>query len=228
MEASVSSHERPDADLDAARGRVAAAAGRLAAAGLVVGTAGNLSERVGELVAITPTGARLADLRPQDVAVVDLDGTQVGGGLRPTSELDLHLGVYRRYGSGAVVHTHSPHATAVACAADALPLIHYAMLGLGGAVRVAPYRTFGTPELAEVTLEALADRTAALMAGHGAITHGPDLAAAEAATELLEWAAALYLRAATLGPPRTLSEQEAAAVRATVTARGYGAPQAAP
>ena len=77
-----------------------------------------------------------------------------------------------------MVHTHAPMATALSCAIDELPVVHYQMLMLGGPVRVAPYATFGTPELAEATLEALRDRTAALMANHGAITYGHDLDAA--------------------------------------------------
>src|SRR5207248_1733319 len=128
----------------------AAAAQRLAAEGLVIGTAGNVSERAGELVAVTPTGAMLADLRAEEVAVVDLEGGHVDGELQATSELDLHIGVYRRYDAGAVVHTHAPMATALACVLDELPIVHYAMLAFGGPVRVAPYATFGTPQLAEV------------------------------------------------------------------------------
>ena len=72
------------------------------------------------------------------------------GELAPTSELDLHLGVYRRYDAGAVVHTHAPMATALSCVLDELPCVHYQMLLLGGTVPVAPYETFGTPELARV------------------------------------------------------------------------------
>src|SRR6266540_797025 len=142
------------------RQRVADAARRLAAEGLVIGTAGNISERARELVAITPTGATLAELDPEQVSVVDLDGALVAGDLEPTSELDLHLGIYRRYEAGAVVHTHAPVATALSCVIDELPCVHYQMLLLGGPVRVARYETFGTPELAESVLEALEGRAA--------------------------------------------------------------------
>ena len=161
--------------LERERERVAEAARGLAAAGLVTGTAGNLSARAGELVAVTPTGARLEELTPEAIAVVDLDGEQVAGDLAPTSELGLHLGIYRRYAAGAVVHSHARFATALACVLDELPVVHYQMLALGGPIRVAPYATFGTPELAELTLEALEGRSAALMANHGAIAYGPDL-----------------------------------------------------
>ena len=88
----------------------------------MLGTAGNVSERVAELVAVTPTGAGWSSSPPSDVAVVDLDGSHVDGRLAPTSELGLHLGVYRRYDAGAVVHTHAPMATALSCVLDELPV----------------------------------------------------------------------------------------------------------
>lgn len=209
--------------LERAREQVAETARRLAAAGLVSATNGNVSARADDLVAVSPTGAVLAELDAADVPVVDLGGTQRGGTLAPTSELALHLGVYARYGSGAVVHTHAPMATALACVLDEVPLIHYEMLGLGGAVRVSPYATFGTPELAAGVLDALEGRLAALMANHGAVTHGPDMATALRATELLEWACTVYWRAAQLGTPRTLDDAAVQAVVDQVTTTGYGA-----
>ena len=204
------------------RERVAAAALRLAEDGLVTGTAGNLSERSGELVAVTPTGARLDAITAADVAVVDLTGEQRDGELAPTSELGLHLGIYGRYGAGAVVHTHAPFATALACVVDELPVVHYQMLALGGPVRVAPYATFGTPELAELTLKALDGRSTALMANHGAIAHGPDLDVAMQQSELLEWACELYWRAAAVGMPRTLDAAQQLEFVEAVARRGYG------
>ena len=211
--------------LERERERVAAAAARLAAEGRVTGTAGNVSERAGELVAVTPTGARLDAITAADVAVVDLGGEQRDGELAPTSELGLHLGVYERYDAGAVVHTHGPFATALGCVIDELPVVHYQMLALGGTVRVAPYATFGTPELAELTLEALEGRSAALMANHGAIAYGPDLEIAMAQSELLEWACQLYWRAAAVGAPRTLEAAEQLEFVETVSRRGYGIKQ---
>lgn len=205
------------------RTQVADAARRLAAAGLVSGTNGNVSARDGDLVAVTPTGARLAELEAADVAVVDLGGTLRHGSLAPTSELGLHLGVYERYATGAVVHAHAPMATALSCVLDEVPLVHYEMLALGGAVRVAPYATFGSPQLAAAVVDALDGRTAALMANHGAVTHGPDLAAALRATELLEWACTVYWRAAQLGTPRTLGDADVQAVVEQVTSTGYEA-----
>ncbi|MER6417807.1 class II aldolase/adducin family protein [Streptomyces sp. NPDC001137] len=213
-------------DSSAALGReraaVADACRRLGAEGLLIGTAGNVSVRVGERVAITATGAVLAELTEDQVTVVDLDGNIVGGTLEPTSELDLHLGVYRRYGTGAVVHTHAPMATALSLVLDELPCVHYQLLALGGTVRVAPYATFGTPELAESVLAALEGRSAALMANHGALTHAPTLDKAVEHALLLEWACGVYQHAAALGPPRVLDEQQQLAVIEAAIARNYG------
>jgi L-fuculose-phosphate aldolase len=208
--------------LERERERVAGAARRLAADGLVTGTAGNISMRAGELVAVTPTGARLEDVTPEQVAVVDLDGAQVDGDLAPTSELELHIGIYRQLEAGAVVHSHARFATALACVLDELPVVHYQMLALGGPIRVAPYATFGTPELAELTLKALEGRSAALMANHGAIAYGPDLDTAMQQALLLEWACELYWRAAALGTPRTLDRSDQLAFVEVVSRRGYG------
>ena len=208
--------------LEREREQVAAAGRRLAAEGLVLGTAGNVSARRGNEVAITPTGAVLAELEPEQVSVVDLDGRQIDGELAPTSELDLHLGVYRRYEAGAVVHTHAPMATALSCVLDELPCVHYQMLLLGGPVPVAPYATFGTPELADSVLDALEGRRAALMANHGAIVHGDDLDGALELSLLLEWACTIYWRAAAIGEPRVLGTEQRDAVVAAALSRGYG------
>ncbi len=208
--------------LERERERVAAAARRLAAHGLVTGTAGNLSACTDGMVAVTPTGARLEDLTAEHIAVVDLGGQQIAGELAPTSELALHLGIYRRHNAGAVVHTHARFATALSCVIDELPVVHYQMLALGGPVRVAPYATFGTPELAERTLEAIEGRSAALMANHGAIAYGPDLEVALEQARLLEWACEVYWRARAIGEPRTLDASDQLAFVETVSRRGYG------
>jgi L-fuculose-phosphate aldolase len=208
--------------LERERKRVAEAARRLAAEGLVTGTAGNVSERAGELIAVTPTGAELQTLTAEAVVVVDLEGEPVDGDLAPTSELGLHLGVYERYDAGGVVHTHAPFATALSCVIDELPVIHYQMLGLGGTVRVAPYATFGTPELAELTLTALEGRSAALMANHGAIAYGSDLDQAMRQSTLLEWACTMYWRAASVGHIRTLGPDQQLAFVEAVAKRCYG------
>ena len=205
------------------RTEVAEACRRLADEGLVIGTAGNVSATAGdEAIAVSPTGAELAELTPEQVSVVDLEGNLVDGDLEPTSELGLHLGIYERYDAGAVVHIHAPMATALSCVIDELPCVHYGMLLLGGTVPVAPYETFGTPELAAAVLDALEGKTAALMANHGAIAHAPDMAAAVDRALLLEWACTVYWRAAAIGEPKALDEAQRQAVVAAALERGYG------
>jgi L-fuculose-phosphate aldolase len=208
--------------LERERERVAAAARRVAEEGLVLGSAGNVSERAGELVAITPTGAVLERVQPAEIAVVDLDGMRVDGPLAPTSELSLHLGAYRRYDAGAVVHAHPPVSTALACVLDEVPAVHYQMVALGGPVRVARYATFGTVELAELTLDALQGRFAVLMANHGTLAYGDDLESAVERSRLLEWACTVYWRAAAIGAPRALDETQLDAVRQQLVQLDYG------
>ena len=210
------------AALDERRAEIAAACRRLAADGLVIGTAGNVSARVDGVIAITATGAAFEQMTPEQVSVVDLTGEVIVGSLAPTSELELHLGVYRDFGAGSVVHTHAPMATAVGCVVDVLPCVHYQMLLLGGEVRVAPYATFGSPELAANVHAALEGRAAALMANHGAVTHAGDLAKAVELALLLEWACTVYWRAASIGTPRTLDADAQAAVIEAAIQRGYG------
>jgi L-fuculose-phosphate aldolase len=214
---------KPDApSFEAVREEVAAAARRLAAHGLVIGTAGNLSVGVADLVAVTATGAAFETMTTDQVSVVDADGTLVHGELAPTSELGLHLAVHRRFGATAVVHTHSPMATAVGLVAGELPCVHYQMLQLGGAIPVAEYATFGTPELAEAVLAVLAGKSAALMANHGAITHGASLSDAVEKALLLEWACTLYWRASAIGTPRVLDADAQLAVLAAAARLRYG------
>jgi L-fuculose-phosphate aldolase len=220
--APVGSAYDPAVLLEEEREQVASVSRRLAAEGLVLGTSGNVSARRGDEVAITPTGAVLAELEPEQVTVVDLDGEHVDGDLAPTSEIELHLGVYRRYDAGAVVHTHAPMATALSCVLDEVPCVHYGMLQLGGAVPVAPYATFGTPELAATVLDALEGRRAALMANHGAIVHAGDAGEALQLSLLLEWACTVYWRAAMVGDPRALGPEERQAVVDAALGRGYG------
>lgn len=214
--------------LEPERERVARAARCLAGEGLVLGTAGNVSERAGDLIAVTPGGAALASLDPGDVVIVDLEGNQLEGAGAPTSEIDLHVGVYRRYGAGGVIHMHAPFATALACVIDELPAVHYQLLGLGGPIRVAPYATFGSPELARLTLDALEGRSAALMANHGAVVHGPDLDSALENSQLLEWTCTMYWRAAAIGAPRALDHDQLAAVASAAARLGYAGLSAAP
>lgn len=204
------------------RGAVADAARRLADHGLLIGTAGNVSARDGDRIAVTATGVVLADCTPDQVTVVDPQGEVVAGELVPTSELELHLAVYADSDAQAVVHTHAPFATAVACVLDELPVLHYQQLLLGGAIRVAPYATFGSPELAGSVREALRDRTAALLANHGSVSVGSTLEEAVERALLLEWLAQLHHRASALGVPRTLTEEQQVAVIEAALARDYG------
>ncbi|WGX97055.1 class II aldolase/adducin family protein [Nocardioides sp. L-11A] len=209
------------------REEVAAAARRLAAAGLLVGTAGNVSARSGDRVAITATGIALGSCTADDVTVVTPTGRVVAGTLEPTSELSLHLGVYADSPATAVVHTHAPFATALACVLDSLPVLHYQQLALGGEIRVAPYATFGTPELAAHVRTALEGRSAALLANHGSVTLGGTLDAAVENALLLEWLCQLHHRASALGTPRALTEEQQADVVRAALERGYGTPRKA-
>jgi L-fuculose-phosphate aldolase len=188
---------------------VATAGHRLARERLVLGTAGNISVLVDQHVLVTPTGAVLGELEAGEVTVVDRGGQLVDGRLGPTSELGLHLALYDRGDAGAVIHTHSPAATALACIADLreVPMIHYAMLELGGAVPIVPHATFGTSDLTELVLAALRDRRAVLMGNHGAVCVADDLAAAVERCLLLEWVCEVYWRAAAIGRPALLDDQ---------------------
>jgi L-fuculose-phosphate aldolase len=214
----------------ATRAAVASAARRLAAEGLLIGTAGNVSAVVpsSDLVAVKATGVVLADCRPDDVTLVDRNGSVIEGDLAPTSELDLHLAVLASSGAGAVVHTHAPYATAVGCVRDDLPVLHYQQILLGGAVRVAPYATFGSPELAASVDEALRDRSAALMANHGAVSHGATLDKAVENALLLVWCCRLFVTASSIGTPRELDQEQQTAVITAAITRNYGSTQPAP
>ncbi|GIN00674.1 class II aldolase/adducin family protein [Planomonospora venezuelensis] len=185
---------------------------RAAGTGLVVGAAGNLSVRVGDLVAVTPGGVPLDRLEPEACPVLDVEGHLVEGGLQPSSETPMHLAVYASTGAQAVVHTHSVFGTVVATTMTELPPVHYNALLLGGTVRVAEYATYGTPELAAAVRDALAGRQAALLANHGGVTIGDDLDKAFEATRLLEWLCEVYVRARSVGEPRVLTEEQLAAV----------------
>ncbi|MFE7978577.1 class II aldolase/adducin family protein [Streptomyces shenzhenensis] len=170
--------------------------------GLVVGTSGNVSVRVGDTVLVTPSGVPYDRLTPDDMTGVDLDGRQVLGTLVPTSELPMHLAVYRATDARAVVHTHAVHATAVSTLVSELPSIHYMSAALGGPVRVAPYATYGTEELARNMLHALAGRSGCLLRNHGTLTYGSTLDQAYDRTAQLEWMCRLWLTASSV-PGRT-------------------------
>jgi len=212
---------------DDAKQQLVKACHRLAGEGLLIGTAGNVSVREGDRVAVTPTGAVLGELTAGQVVEVDLAGNQVGGGLVPTSEVYLHLALYEKYDVAAVVHTHAPVSTAASISVSEIPVIHYQQLLLGGAIRVARYATFGTPELATRVVAALENRTAALMANHGAVAIGPTLDKAVENSLLLEWLCTVYRDAVVMGRPATLTRKQQEDVVAAAIARNYGAIQAA-
>lgn len=193
---------------DALRAAVIGCAQRMVSDGLVTGASGNVSARAGDQVLITPSGRRYQTLRPEDLCVVGLDGEPIDLPLRPSSELPMHLAAYRQTGAGAVVHTHSTFATAVATTCPELPAIHYAIGFLGGPVRVAGYATFGTQELADALAAALAGRHGALLQNHGALAVGTDAEQAYDRARLLEWLAELYYRSTRLGSPRLLTAAE--------------------
>lgn len=182
---------------------------RLRPDGLVVLTAGNVSVRSGDLVAITPGSFDYDELTPERICVIHLDGAVAEARLTPSSEVPMHLAVYNAVPEArAVVHTHAPYASALSTVVDELPALHYLIAELGGPVRVAPYATFGSEALAESVARALEGRTAALLGNHGTIAFGDTLDEAYSRTVLLEWLSALYLRSSLLGEPRLLPDEE--------------------
>lgn len=204
-----------------------ATARRTVAEGLVVGTSGNVSLRVENTVLVTPSGVAYDRLGEDDLVAVDLDGRQTAGRLTPTSELPMHLAVYRHTDAVAVVHTHAVHATAVSTLVDEVPSIHYMAAVLGGPVRVAKYATYGSPELAEYALEALRERTGCLLRNHGTLVYGSGLDQAYDHTAQLEWMCRVWLAASAV-PGRTPTLVSPAELdRVATRLRGYGQPEPA-
>lgn len=187
--------------------------------GLVVGTAGNMSIRNGELMTITPTGVPYEEQTAETMCVLDMEGNAVESELRPSSEVPMHLSVYRGTNAGGVVHTHSPYATALSTVIDELPAIHYIIATLGDSVRVAPYETFGSDALATAMLKALVDRKGAILQNHGTITYGRNLSQAYDRSVNLEWLCATFWRASVFGAPRILTSEEIEEVRRQARAK---------
>ena len=195
------------------REAVAEVCRRLVAERLVVGTAGNVSVRVGDQVAVTPSGVGYQQLSADMVGVHDLDGAPVDAPLKPTSELPMHLAVYRATGAAAIVHTHSVAATALSCLVTEVPRVHYYLAIFGGVVRVADYAPYGTAALARTVVDALTGSAGCLMANHGALVVGDDLDQAFERAQYLEWLCELSLRVLSAGiPPKLLSTTDIADV----------------
>jgi L-fuculose-phosphate aldolase len=207
------------------RGGVAAYAKRMVRDRLVVGTSGNISVRSADLVAVTPSGVDYDTMTADDIPVVDLSGHVVQGALAPTTELPMHLTCYTEHGARAVVHTHSANATAVSLVRDEVPAVHYQLAMFGGSVRVAPYATYGTAELAANMSAALQDRSGCLLRNHGTITHGATLALAYDRSRQLEWLCQVWLLAKAVGDPILLPQDELDRVVAKFGT--YGQPQSA-
>jgi L-fuculose-phosphate aldolase len=197
-----------EAELRAELVRVAQA---LDGAGFCSSQSGNVSARWRNGLLITPTGLPYARMRPDDVVELDLSGSQRAGALNPSSEWPLHSGIYKaRPDAAAIVHTHSPMATALSCARIGIPPFHYMIAICGGAgIRCADYATFGSQQLADGAVKALWDRKAALLANHGVVAIGTTLEGACVIAAEVENLATQYLALLQAGlEPTSLGEAE--------------------
>jgi len=195
--------------------------------GLNQGTSGNVSVRCGADPAagffLTPTSLSYDEMVPDDIVHVSCDG-RCTGRRQPSSELPFHLEIMcRRPDANAIIHTHSTHATTLACLRKEIPAVHY-LVGLfgGNNIRCADYATFGTAELSAGLLHALTDRRAALMSNHGLVVLGADLNQALALTLEAETLATLYCRALSAGEPVSLPDLEMVRIVEKFRAQGYG------
>jgi L-fuculose-phosphate aldolase len=192
------------------RAAIIAACRELARGGLTHGTSGNISvRRDGQYFFVSPTGMAYDSLEPDDIPLMDFNGRWFGR-RRPSSEWRFHRDLLQsRHDVAAIVHTHSRYATALACNGRAIPAFHYMVAVAGGAdIRCAPYFTFGTQALSDAAIAALEGRRACLLANHGVIALGADLAAALALAGEVENLAAQYCAALQLGAPQIIGELE--------------------
>lgn len=191
---------------------IVAASRSLVSDRLTTGTSGNISVRDGQLFWITPSGVAPDEMTAEQIVAVDADGEAADAPARPSSEWQFHLAVYEaRPDIGAIVHTHSPWATAVSCTRRDLPPFHYMMVGTGdGTLRCAPYDPPGSQRLAASVVDALGARAACLLANHGVVATGGDLAAATAMAREVEALAQQYCLAQLLGGPELLNRHEVA------------------
>lgn len=201
----------PDSDL---RRRLLAVARRMSESGLSPGRSGNVSARTRDGLLITPSGMAYDRLAPEDLVLLDWNGTAAPGQHVPSTEWHFHLAIYRaRPEAGGIVHAHSLYATALACARLDIPAFHYMVAVAGGAdIRCGAYATFGTEELAESALKALAGRRACLLANHGQIALGETVETALGLAEEVETLAAQYWHVLQIGGPRLLDAAEMARV----------------
>lgn len=181
--------------------------------GLIILTTGNFSlrDRDTGYVCLTPSGMNYRELEPADIPVVDLDGNIIEGIRRPSIESPMHREVYRKRADVfGVCHTHSPYATAWASVDEEFPLVLAELAAmLGGPLKTAPYRTAGTPELAETVTMTLGEQNAVLMGNHGLLAAGADIDKAFANAFLVEEAAKVAYYAKGIGQVRKISEKEA-------------------
>jgi L-fuculose-phosphate aldolase len=192
--------------------------------GLVVGTAGNASMRIEDSVLISPSGFDYRAMTAEHIVEVDMQGKVLEGTLKPSSELPLHLSIYESSAHQAIVHTHAISSTAMSLVVDEVPTSHYYSAMFGGAVRVAKYATFGSDELAENVRVALADRTAALMSNHGAVSAGKNLSKAYDQLQYLEYICEIQLKAMATGKDiKVLPAEEIAKVHALLANYGQKA-----
>ena len=177
------------------REEIVAVAQAIDRAGFCPSKSGNVSARFGDGFLITPSGLPYARTKPEDLIYLALDGTILSGSRKPSSEWPFHVAIYKaRPDAQAIVHTHSPRATALSCARRGIPAFHYMIALCGGAdVRCADYATFGSPELAENAVRALEGRKAVLLANHGVIALGASLAGAHTIVAEVENLAGEYL-----------------------------------
>ena len=209
----------------ALREEIIATAVAMNAAGINRGTSGNVSARYRDAsydgFLITPSGLAYERTRAEDIAAVTLAG-EASGPRAPSSEWRFHLDIYRsRADVHAIVHTHAPFATTLACMDRAIPAFHYMVAIAGGRdIRCAPYATFGTQKLSEHAVRALEDRLACLLEHHGMIAVGPSLSKAMWLAVEVEALARQYHGCLQIGTPRLLPKAEIKNVLGRIA--GYG------
>ncbi|MEQ8825818.1 MAG: class II aldolase/adducin family protein [Filomicrobium sp.] len=209
----------------AARKKVIATALEMSRSGLSPGRSGNVSCRWHNGMLITPSGVPYEDLTPAKIAYVDNDGSVAARSLKPSSEWRFHLSAYRsRVTIGAVVHTHSLHATVLACAHKPIPAFHYMVAVAGGTdVPLIPYAPFGTEKLADLVANGLENRNAILMANHGQLAVAQDLDSALELAHEIEVLAEQYYKVLTLGKPKILGKAAMADVLTRFASYGQNA-----